>query len=48
MLLFYLGLGAAILNRVDAQLPPIPECVTVLKSKYHDGVEISYKEVTWL
>jgi hypothetical protein len=25
--------------------PPTPKGVTTLKSKYHDGVKISYKEV---
>lgn len=25
--------------------PPAPEGVTTLKSKYHEGVKISYKEV---
>jgi hypothetical protein len=31
---------------VSAQFPPIPEGVTVLKSKFGDGVSISYKEVS--
>lgn len=30
---------------VLCQFPPIPEGVTTLKSKYHEGVTISYKEV---
>lgn len=30
---------------VLAQFPPKPEGVTTLKSKYHEGVKISYKEV---
>lgn len=29
-----------------AQFPPIPEGVTVLESKFGDGVKISYKEVS--
>lgn len=29
-----------------AQFPPTPEDVTVLKSKFGDGVTISYKEVS--
>ena len=28
-----------------AQFPPTPEGVKVLKSKFHEGIEISYKEV---
>ena len=30
-----------------AQFPPIPENVTVLNSKFNDGVYISYKEVPY-
>lgn len=30
---------------VLCQFPPAPEGVTTLKSKYHEGVKISYKEV---
>ena len=31
--------------RTVAQFPPTPENVTVLESKFGDGVAISYKEV---
>ena len=34
------------LQTVFAQFPPAPENVTVLKSKFGDGVTISYKEVS--
>jgi hypothetical protein len=30
---------------VLGQFPPAPKGVTTLKSKYHEGVKISYKEV---
>ena len=33
-----------LLAAVTAQFPPTPEGVTVLKSKFHEGVTISYKE----
>jgi hypothetical protein len=29
-----------------AQLPPTPEGITFLKSKFHENVTISYKEVS--
>lgn len=29
---------------VFAQFPPTPEGITTLKSRFHEGVEISYKE----
>jgi hypothetical protein len=31
--------------RVGAQFPPPPKGLTVLKSKFHDNVTISFKEV---
>ena len=37
-----LGLAAL----AAAQFPPTPEGVKVLKSKIHDGVKITYKEVS--
>lgn len=36
---------AGLSGLVDAQLPPKPEGVKVVKSKFHPGVKISYKEV---
>ena len=39
-----LGLGA-LLGLAGAQLPPKPEGVTILKSKFHENVTISFKEV---
>lgn len=33
------------LSSVNAQFPASPEGVTVLKSRFHDNVTISYKEV---
>jgi hypothetical protein len=27
------------------QFPPVPEGITILESKYYEGVKISYKEV---
>lgn len=34
-----------IIGLAGAQFPPKPEGVTVLKSKFHENVTISYKEV---
>lgn len=31
---------------VRAQFPPVPEGITLLKSKIHDNITISYKEVS--
>lgn len=31
--------------RTSAQFPPTPENITVLESRFGDGVSISYKEV---
>lgn len=46
MILLSLGLGLAFIEAVSAQyFPPKPEGVTTLKSKFHEGVTISYKEV---
>lgn len=40
-------LGLALVSPVLTQgLPPTPEGVTVLKSKFHENVTISYKEVS--
>jgi hypothetical protein len=40
------ALGAALFGiGVVAQFPPRPEGVTVLKSKFHENVTISFKEV---
>lgn len=36
---------SALISAVAAQLPPVPVGVTVLKSKFHENVTISYKEV---
>ena len=38
-------IGLINLNCVCAQFPPKPENVTILNSKFNDGVYISYKEV---
>ncbi len=35
----------ALIGLASAQFPPKPEGVTVLKSKLHDNVTISFKEV---
>ena len=35
----------SLLGTVAGQLPPKPEGVTVLKSKFHENVTISFKEV---
>jgi len=45
-----LSLGAWLLlaPTIYAQFPAPPEGVTVLKSKFGDGVSISYKEVSAL
>ena len=45
MILLSLALLAAFAPLVFCQFPPTPEGVTTLKSKYHEGVTISYKEV---
>ncbi|KAI0139215.1 putative lysosomal protective protein precursor [Pestalotiopsis sp. NC0098] len=39
-----LVLGAALLGLAAAQFPPKPEGITLLKSKFHENVTISYKE----
>lgn len=41
-----LVLGAALLGLAAAQFPPKPEGITLLKSKFHENVTISYKEVS--
>ena len=46
MQLLHFPVVATLSYTVLAQyFPPIPEGVTTLKSKYHEGVKISYKEV---
>lgn len=41
------ALGAALFGvGVVAQFPPQPEGITVLKSKFHENVTISFKEVS--
>jgi hypothetical protein len=46
MLMLYFPLVASLSYTAFAQyFPPIPEGVTTLESKYHEGVKISYKEV---
>lgn len=37
-------LGCGLLSLVNAQFPPKPEGVTVLQSKFHENVTLSYKE----
>jgi hypothetical protein len=37
--------GALLASSAVAQFPPKPEDVKTVKSKFHQGVEISYKEV---
>lgn len=40
-------LSALLLSRrASAQFPPEPEGVTVLRSKFHENVTISFKEVS--
>jgi hypothetical protein len=36
---------AALVGLAQAQFPPKPEGLTILKSKIHENVTISYKEV---
>jgi hypothetical protein len=44
--MLYFPLVASLSYTAFAQyFPPIPEGVTTLESKYHEGVKISYKEV---
>lgn len=37
----------ALAGLTAAQFPPKPEAVNVLKSKFHENVTISYKEVSF-
>ena len=37
--------GAFLASFAVAQFPPKPEDVKTVKSKFHQGIEISYKEV---
>ena len=37
---------AVLMVLAHAQFPPTPEGVTVVKSKFHEGVTISYKDVS--
>jgi hypothetical protein len=43
--LFWLVAAGLLSGVANAQFPPIPEVVTVLKSQLDEGVTISYKEV---
>lgn len=43
--IFALIIGARLLARANSQFPPTPEGVTVIKSKFHSDITISYKEV---
>ena len=46
MLLSGLALGCGLLlQRAAAQFPHEPKGVTTLKSQFHEGVQISFKEV---
>ena len=38
------GFVCCVCSLVFAQFPPQPEGITILKSKFHDGIKISYKE----
>lgn len=40
--------GALLAGLAVAQFPPKPEGVTVLRSKFHENVTISFKEVCFL
>ncbi|KAK6208507.1 carboxypeptidase s1 [Colletotrichum tabaci] len=42
--LSFLAFAGALLGPSLAQFPPTPEGVTVLKSKFNEGIEISFKE----
>jgi hypothetical protein len=44
--LSWLGAAGLLSGVVNAQFPPTPEGVTVLKSQLDEGVTISYKEVS--
>ena len=39
-----LAASLSLLAYVSAQFPPAPEGVTTIKSKFNDGIKISYKE----
>jgi len=41
-----LGGLVGLLDLVTAQLPPTPKGLTILKSKFHENVTISYKEAS--
>jgi hypothetical protein len=43
--LFYLLVNAFIFSLAVAQFPPTLENVTVIKSRFDEGITISYKEV---
>lgn len=44
--MFFLAVVSCLFGLVSSQyFPPTPENVTVLQSKFHPGVTISYKEV---
>lgn len=46
--LFAVALGAALSDFAVAQLPPTPQGITTIKSKYNNDITISYKEVRLL
>lgn len=41
-----LALAASLVQPGQAQFPPEPEGVTILKSKFDERIEIRYKEVS--
>jgi hypothetical protein len=43
-----LSAGIVFAHNALAQFPPIPKGVTEVKSKFHKGITISYKEVMTL
>jgi len=46
--IIYLLVNALIFSLAVAQFPPTPENVTVIKSRFDEGITISYKEVCTL
>lgn len=45
MFIYSLGFGIALASLAQAQFPPKPEGITIVKSKFHEDISISYKEV---
>ena len=45
-LLFLAGIVILPIQNAEAQFPPKPEDVKVVQSKFHEGIKISYKEVS--